>query len=577
MSPWRQGKIQEHDATAAAIRELPPEQELEVLRLRVGDLETRVAEKTIEADALREIGQAIGSVPNLDEMLKRVADIVAKVTGTDLCLIYLLDNATNELILRGASGQSKDVVGKIRLKVGEGVTGWVAQKGTRVVLNREAWRDERFKPVPALIQDKYQSMMSVPLQGRNDLVGVINVRTDTPAEYTQTQVSLLDSIARQVGGAVENYRLHRRMEMHASQLSTLSQISETITSDMYLEEILQLIVAMTAESMNFRICSIMLLDPAKNELVIKATQSKSRDYVRKPNVKLTESVAGRAVLERQPIVIRDVRKTPGYQYPDIAKKEGLCSLVALPLSVKNEIIGVLNCYTSTPREFDDEEIEILKTLANQAAISIQNAKLMVQTAVLQEMHHRVKNSLQTIASLLRLQVRTGKFASPQQALAQSINRIQSIATVHELLSSDNLDNVDLKKLAESILFATARGLLPDGNEVRMKVEGAEFLLPSGQATYVSLILNELIQNAVEHGLRGRTTGELFVTVTESDFDIRMEVVNDGEPIASTFDLKQGGSLGLRIVQSLVRDNLMGEFSLSSGEDGLTRACVVFPK
>ncbi len=577
MSPWRQGRSQEHDATAAAIRELPPEQELEVLRLRVGDLENRVAEKTIEADALREIGQAIGSVLNLDQMLKRVADIVAKVTGTDLCLIYLLDNATNELILRGASGQSKDVVGKIRLKVGEGVTGWVAQKGTRVVLNREAWRDERFKPVPALIQDKYQSMMSVPLQGRNDLVGVINVRTDTPAEYTQTQVSLLDSIARQVGGAVENYRLHRRMEMHASQLSTLSQISETITSDMYLEEILQLIVAMTAESMNFRICSIMLLDTAKNELVIKATQSKSREYTRKPNVKLTESVAGRAVLDRQPIVIRDVRKTPGYQYPDIAKKEGLCSLVALPLSVKNEIIGVLNCYTSTPREFDDEEIEILKTLANQAAISIQNAKLMVQTAVLQEMHHRVKNSLQTIASLLRLQVRTGKFASPQQALAQSINRIQSIATVHELLSSDNLDNVDLKKLAESILFATARGLLPDGNEVRMKVEGSQFLLPSGQATYVSLILNELIQNAVEHGLRGRMAGELSVTVTESDDTISIEVVNDGEPIASTFDLKQGGSLGLRIVQSLVRDNLMGEFTLATGEDSLTRACVVFPK
>jgi two-component system, sensor histidine kinase PdtaS len=109
------------------------------------------------------------------------------------------------------------------------------------------------------------------------------------------------------------------------------------------------------------------------------------------------------------------------------------------------------------------------------------------------------------------------------------------------------------------------------------VEGAEFLLPSGQATYVSLILNELIQNAVEHGLRGRMVGQLSVTVTEGDHTICVEVVNDGEPIAATFDLKQGGSLGLRIVQSLVRDNLMGEFSLITGEDNLTRACVVFPK
>jgi len=577
MSPWNEHKNQEQDATAAALRELPPEQELEALRVRVADLEKRIAEKMLETDALREVGQAIGSMLYIDDMLKKVADIVVKVTGTDLCLIYLLSESGQELVLRGASGEVKDVVGKIRLKVGEGITGWVAQQGKHVVLSREAWRDERFKPVPNFVQDKYQSMLSVPLRGRNDLVGVINVRTNPPHDYTKVQVSLLDSIARQVGGAVENYNVYHRMEQRASQLSTLSEISRTITSDLYLEEILQLIVAMTAESMNFKICSVMLLDEDKDELVIKATQSQSRAYTKKPNVKLTESVAGRAIVEAKPITIRDVRKTPGYQYPDIAKKEGLCSLIALPLSVKKEIIGVLNCYTAAPRDFSEEDIGLLTALANQAAISIQNAKLMVQTAVLQEMHHRVKNSLQTIASLLRLQLRVGKFDSPKEALTQSINRIQSIAAVHEMLSSENLDNVSIKRLADNILAATARGLLPDVRRIATLVEGDDFLLPSSQATYVALILNELIQNAVEHGFRGTLGTELAVRVSRDDDNVILDVVNDGEPLSADFDIKRNRNLGLRIVESLVRDNLMGEFTIASETCGKTRSTVIFPK
>lgn len=577
MRPWNTLRNEEQDVTSAALRELPPEQELEALRLRVAHLEYRIAEKSIEADALREIGQAIGSMHTIDDILRRVADIVVKVTGTDLCLIYLLNLSGSELVLRGASGSTKDVVGKIRLKMGEGITGWVAQQGQHVVLSREAYRDERFKPVPNLQQDSYQSMLSVPLRGRKDLVGVINVRTSSTHEYTRMQISLLDSIARQVGGAVENYNDYYRMERRATQLSTLSEISQTITSDMYLEEILQLIVSVTAESLNFKICSVMLLDEDRNELVIKATQSKSREYVRKPNVKLTESVAGRAVLEAKPIIIRDVRKTPGYQYPDIARKEGLCSLVSVPLTVKKEIIGVLNCYTAQPHDFTEEEITVLQALANQAAISIQNAKLMVRTAVLQEMHHRVKNSLQTVASLLRLQMKMGNLDNPREALNQSINRIQSIAAVHEMLSSENLDNVSIKRVAEQILSATTRAMVPDTMNVLISVQGEDFLLPSGHATYVALILNELVQNAVEHGLRSHLGHELTVNVSRDEEYITIEVENDGEPLPEGFDLKKDRNLGLRIVDSLVRDNLMGEFDIATGKDGKTRSWVKFHK
>ena len=201
---------------------------------------------------------------------------------------------------------------------------------------------------------------------------------------------------------------------------------------------------------------------------------------------------------------------------------------------------------------------------------------MVQSAVLQEMHHRVKNSLQTIASLLRLQVRMGKFDSPQVALNQSINRIQSIAAVHEMLSKDNLDDVNLKKLAENILSATAHGLLPDARTIKTTVIGDNYMLPSSQATYVSLILNELIQNAMEHGFGGKLGSELSVSVAHDEDNVYLDVINDGDPLPTDFDIQKNQNLGLKIVESLVHDNLLGEFGIMT-QDGKTKAWVKFPK
>lgn len=542
----------------------------------IARLEEELAQKTLEADALREIGQAIGLMLDIDEMLKMVADIIVQVTGTDLCLIYLLNESKTELILRATSRPAGGIIGKIRLKVGEGITGWVAKERQHVALHKEAWRDERFKAIPDLQQDTYQSMLSVPLSGKDDLVGVINVRTDPPHNYTDTQIRLLSSIATQVGRAVESYQRLAQMEKRASQLTTLSEISKTITSEMYLDEVLQLIVAMTAESMNFRICSVMLLDSEKEELVIKATQSKSRVYIKKPNLKLGESVAGRAVTEGKPITVKDVRRAPGYRFPDIARAEGLCSLICVPLKIQKRIIGVLNCYTAKPHDFTDEEVSLVTALANHAALAIENAALKVKSAVVQEMHHRVKNSLQMIASLLRLQVRYGRVDSVEQVLNESINRILSIAAVHEMLSSESLDDVSIKKIAERILAATGQGLLPPSKTVEMNVEGPDVMLPSGKATSVALILNELIHNAVEHGFKNLDKGRINILLSENDENIEIVVLNDGEALPEEFDFRTHRNLGLQIVGNLVYEDLSGNFSISN-HAGMIMAQVTFPR
>jgi signal transduction protein with GAF and PtsI domain len=171
---------------------------------------------------------------------------------------------------------------------------------------------------------------------------------------------------------------------YSKQIEALSRISKAISSELYLENILRLIVTVTAEVMGSKICSLMLLEEDKKELVVRATQSVSEEYNRKPNIKLGEGVAGRVAKENRSISVLDVRKDPRYVSVKIAKKEKLCSLLSVPLSVRGKVIGVINCYTSSPHKFTKSEIDVLITVANQAAVAIENMELMVKSKVIQE-------------------------------------------------------------------------------------------------------------------------------------------------------------------------------------------------
>ena len=170
----------------------------------------------------------------------------------------------------------------------------------------------------------------------------------------------------------------------ARQIEAISKVSKTITSNLYLEDILKLIVTVTAEIMDSKICSLMLLDDKRGELVLKATQSMSEVYNRKPNLRLGEGIAGKAALENKPVSVYRLSEEPEYRSKDIASKVGLKSLLSVPLAVKGRVIGVLNNYTSYPHKFTKDEINILTTVANQAAIVIENAELIVNTKVIQE-------------------------------------------------------------------------------------------------------------------------------------------------------------------------------------------------
>ncbi len=164
----------------------------------------------------------------------------------------------------------------------------------------------------------------------------------------------------------------------------LLKIGEAITSDLYLEDILKLIVTITAEVMGSKICSVMLLDPKKQELTIKATQSISKEYINKNPLKVGEGIAGKVAQENKPLAVDSIMECEHYKYKDIAVREGLVSMLSVPLHVKGKVIGVLNIYTSAFHKFSDYEINFLSAVADQASIVIENYRLVIESQVIRE-------------------------------------------------------------------------------------------------------------------------------------------------------------------------------------------------
>lgn len=168
------------------------------------------------------------------------------------------------------------------------------------------------------------------------------------------------------------------------QIKALFKISKAISSDLYLDDILRLIVKVTAELLDSNICSLMLIDEDARELKVRASQSISEEYNKKPPLRLGEGVAGRVAKENRSMAVKDVTKEKEYKHKDIARKEGLSSLLCVPLAVKGKVIGVLNCYTQRPHVFNQAEIETITAIANQAAVAIENTELIVKAKVIQE-------------------------------------------------------------------------------------------------------------------------------------------------------------------------------------------------
>ncbi len=167
-------------------------------------------------------------------------------------------------------------------------------------------------------------------------------------------------------------------------IDTLNKISRAITSELYLGDVLKLIVTLTANVMKAKICALWLLDEKTGDLKIRATQAMSEEYLKERTIKIGEGIVGLVAKEKKPIVIADVTKDARYKEKRLAQKEALVSMLSVPMMVKKKVIGVINCYTTNRYKFTKSDVDLLSAVANQSAVAIENTELIVKTKVIQE-------------------------------------------------------------------------------------------------------------------------------------------------------------------------------------------------
>ena len=396
-----------------------------------------------QVNLLRQISGIVSSGMTLDQMLEELIGLIATVTSCDACLVYLLEPASGEIVLCASQLPHTAEIGNIRLKIGEGVTGWVAEHRSVVALPSKAFSDSRFKFFTSLPEDTYEAFLSVPLISSGEVIGVINVHHTQPRRHSDEEVALVAYVAEQMGGAIAKTRLLEQSQAAAKKVETLAAVVHTITTENYLDRILQVISEMVAETFESPVCSIMIVDETKQELVINAARCSSAEYMQKLPIKIEDSLIGRVVSERQPITVLDVAEERLYRYPELARRTNITSLLSVPLITRDRVIGTLNIYTRDRRLFSEEEIGFAKAVGGQAALAIENARLMSEaldikrTLEARKLIERAKGILQFRHKLteeeayLRLRSESRRLRRPMRELAEAIILAEDLSRQRE--------------------------------------------------------------------------------------------------------------------------------------------------
>ncbi|HVG99082.1 MAG TPA: GAF domain-containing protein, partial [Chloroflexota bacterium] len=545
--------------SALTISALPGSQELRALRsvkrrilselvagyLEVthptGETEQRLTAKVAELAALQKINAAVNSSLDLSYVLSQTVDVVAEVMRADVTTIFLYEDS-GRLVLRATRGLNPAAVGHTSLALGEGIAGWTAEYGRPVAL-ADAWRDRRFAYVPSLMEEPYHGYLSVPIilfranEATNKLVGVLTIQTRDIKEFSPEDIAFAETVAGQIAIAIENARLYgltdERLQEKVQQLQALKRVTESLVSSLDVHQVLSVMARQAAMITGTDMAGIFELDEERQLLKIVAHHNLSEAY-QKVAVKVGEGAVGLAVSERRAIVILDAQQDPRLQRSSAARwvaEEGYRSMFSVPLISRNRVLGGISVYTRDRLEFSRDQIEILFTFANDATIAMENARLYeemrrsaeMKSTLLMEMHHRVKNNLQMMASLLRLQARRTQNKEAAQVLAVTHAQIQSLSAAHDLLSKESFGQTTVSEIARRVADIAVADLLPREKRIVVETDRANVPVGTGggggpvgssSATLLALILNELICNAILHGLEDRETGRVVVTARE---------------------------------------------------------------
>jgi two-component sensor histidine kinase/putative methionine-R-sulfoxide reductase with GAF domain len=548
-----------------------------------------VAGRLEKMEALYRINRAANASLHLAAMLDLVVEAVADVIQSDTCSIWILHEETNELVLRAARGLNPDAIGKVRLRIGQAITGEAART-RQPIAAKDAPAHPAYEFIPLLNEERYRSQVSVPIlrYSVDRLVGVMTLKTIQPRDFDQDDIRFLRTVASELAIAIENAQLYQqtdaRLREKVRELATLQRVSARMAETLDLGEVLQIIATNAAELGRARQVRIVRFDRETGEPEVMASYGEEG-----------ELPAARAAVERELIreVVQKVTPVRAAQTGGLvgltsaqrpSEAGGGFSVFGMPLRTFRGVLGGICLHYEGDAGPTDEQYNLLVSFANAAAIAIENAQLfadaqrnvVISATLLQEMHHRVRNNLQQTAGLLRLQMRRINEPSAVAALRQAVSRIQSIAAVHDLLSRGDLGVTTVTELARRVVDEVSLGLMPPGCHCRFHLQGSAPEVSTRQATLLAVVITEMIANALRHGLADREEGDVWITSRVEGTEVVVTVEDNGRGLPPDFTPERETGLGLNIIRTLVATDLGGSLAMTNRPEGGTRMIVRFP-
>jgi signal transduction histidine kinase len=318
---------------------------------------------------LYQVSNVIHSTLDSQEALQLIVSEAVRMMNASSGSVVLI-NPTSGFLEISASQNLPSSARKLKLRIGEGVTGWVARQGQPARVG-DVTQDARY----VAARRGVKSELAVPLEVNGETRGVINVDSDRANAFSAEDQDLLEQLAVQAAKVIQNTWLYEQLRLKVHLFESLSSVSRTINSTLNLDEALRVITREACELMHARMCSLMMLDESREWLDLRASYGAGEAYIKKPRLSVGESLLGVVARRKKPLQIANVQTSGRYQNIEVARREGLISLLSVPLLFAGQSIGTLNVYTSRLYNFSNEEIRILSALAELSAIAIEKARL----------------------------------------------------------------------------------------------------------------------------------------------------------------------------------------------------------
>jgi signal transduction histidine kinase len=535
--------------------------------------------------------------------IDRILAAAVRSTRAD-CGSFILINPNSGLLDIEASWGLSERAKRVKLRPGEGITGWVATTGQPLRTG-----DVRKEKHYVAINSKVRSEMAVPVEIRGQVVGLLNVDSTKVDAFSDTDEARLIDMAFEAAQWLELAWEIDQLRIKGRQLTSLVDIAQMILSETNLDQILEQINIQTFRLMKTHLSSVFLLSEDGSELVLRACHGGSELYRAKPNLSMEDSLLGSAIKRGKPIAVVDVAEDKRYLQADIARKEKLVSMLAVPLIFGEKPIGVLTVYTSQRHRFSNDEIKLLTTLGELSAVAIEKGRLLARVVDMEEklraserlsalgllaaeIAHEIRNPLTVVQMLFHALVESLELDAVSKRDAELIgekmrqmNRILD-QVLHFARSSEPIKElVKADQVLDDVFLLTRHKLQQQGIEIKSQVAENLPAFRADRAQVEQVLLN-LILNAAEAMPKG---GLLRLSATQEKFEdvphIALAIRDNGmgmspaqmeDLFAPFLTYKESGTgLGLAIVQKIM-ENHQSKVQVESKLGQGTKFKLLFP-